>query len=112
MSGNQDSGREWIEYSEERQQQLVAVYGRLAGHGILPGSADYDEATLVNAVEDRRREVAAFVEPDGYGFYAWVDEHQAFQAEAYGWTPVVALARAIDAFLAVEPWRQAYVKRG
>lgn len=94
----------WISWSEERDSQIAEVFRRLSEHGITPGPNGYDATTLVAAVEDNRTDTAAFVtEGEQGGFYAWVDEWQALAADAYGWTPVVALARAIDDFLTAEP---------
>src|SRR5262249_19624882 len=104
-------GQAWVHASEEREREMTEVYRRLADRGIVLGSGD-DAATLTDAIEDRSSDTSAFVTAGGQGgFYVWVDEWQAFAADAYGWSPIVALARAIDKFLAEDETRAEMIKR-
>jgi hypothetical protein len=95
-------------WSAEREGQLAEVFHRLTNDGLMSRPDGYDEEMPIDGIKDRQSGSAAIVIKRGNGgFSAWFDE---LAAQAHGWSPVVAHARAIEALLAEEPWRRDHIK--
>jgi hypothetical protein len=90
----------WIRWSEDREQILAEIHARLAAAGMPPDDDGYDQDTLTSLIRNQGCE--PYLEPVGDGFCATVERWEAFLVDACGWTPAVALARALDAVVEID----------